>query len=80
MNADIWDRLEAIATKQKGQNSRDIRAALKEIKELSEQLGKAYDERDSYIKFCRHFDAKRKEVAEMLVIATRLMEYQKDPT
>lgn len=79
MKGVIWDRLEAIATKQKGQTSRDIRAALKEIEELSKELGKAYDDLHGMRMFCRQLDAKRKEISEMLAIATRLMEYQKDP-
>ena len=79
MNVDIVDRLTGIMTKERAQTSTDIREAVKAIKALREALAKAYDDVDSYRRFCRHLDAKRKEVAEMLVIATRLMEYQKDP-
>jgi hypothetical protein len=79
MSADIVDRLTGIMSKERVQTSTDIREAVKTIKELREALAKAYDEVDSYRRFCRHLEAKRKEISEMLVIATRLMEYQKDP-
>jgi len=79
MNVDIVDRLTGIMNKERAQTPTDIRKAVKEIEKLREELAKAGDEIVSMRRFCRHFDAKRKEVAEMLVIATRLMEYQKDP-
>jgi len=79
MNVDIVDRLTGIMNKERAQTPTDIRKAVKEIERLREELVKAGDEIVDMRRFCRHFDAKRKEVAEMLVIATRLMEYQKDP-
>ena len=65
MSEDIVSRLKRLQITGKVATAKDITDAINQI--------------ESYHNFCRRLDAKRKELADVLSIATRLMEYQEYP-
>ena len=65
MSEDILTRLKRLQITGKIATAKDITDAINQI--------------ESYHNFCRHLDRKRKEISDILSVATRLMEYQEYP-